>query len=137
MPFGLTSALVTFQRFMNFAFQLLFGTSICVLIDDFCIYSQQNVHCVEVGKGLQRLHALNGQLNPKKCHVAQTSVTLLGHVISEKGIEVDPSKIRDILALPGSIQWARELDSVEDERGEMSSDIPLDEIHTEYRDFRA
>ena len=46
------------------------------------------------------MHALNGQLNHEKYHVAQTSVALLGHVISEKGIEVDPSKIRDILALP-------------------------------------
>jgi len=100
MSFGLTNAPAKFQRFMNFVFQSFFGSSIRAFIDDFCIYSRQNVHCAEVEKGLQRLHALNGQLNPEKCHVAQTSVTLLGHVIFERGIEVDPSKIRDILALP-------------------------------------
>ena len=100
MPFGLTNAPATFQRFMNFVFQPFFGFYICVFIDDFCIYSQQNVHCVEVEKGLQRFHDLNGQLNHEKCHVAQTSMTLLGHVISKRGIEVDQSKIRDILALP-------------------------------------
>ena len=100
MPFGLTNAPTTFQRFMNFVFQPFFGSSIRVFFDDFCIYSRQNVHSAEVEKGLQRLHALKGQLNPEKCHVAQTSVTLLGHVISQRGIDVDPSKIRDILALP-------------------------------------
>ncbi|MCO5570382.1 hypothetical protein L7F22_024102 [Adiantum nelumboides] len=34
-----------------------------------------------------------GQLNPKKCHLAQPRVKLLGHVISEYGIEADLEKL--------------------------------------------
>ena len=100
MPFGLNNAPSTFQRFMNLVFQPFFGSSIRVFIDDFCIYSKRETHCQEVEKGLQRLHALNGQLNPEKCHIAQERVVLLGHVISMQGIEVDPAKVADLIALP-------------------------------------
>ena len=100
MPFGLTNAPATFQRFMNLVFQPFFGSSIRVFIDDFCIYSKRETHCQEVEKGLQRLHALNGQLNPEKCHIAQQKVVLLGHVISMPEIEVDPTKVADLMALP-------------------------------------
>lgn len=40
------------------------------------------------------------QLNPKKCHLAQPRIRLLGHVISENGIEVDPEKIKALVTLP-------------------------------------
>ena len=100
MPFGLTNAPATFSRYASLVFQPFFGSSIRVFLDDFCIYSRREVHCLEVEKGLQRLSSLNGQLNPEKCHVAQRKVTLLGHVISEQGIEVDPAKVTAIVSLP-------------------------------------
>ena len=36
-------------------------------------------------------------VEPKKCTFGVTSRKLLGHIISERGIEVDPEKIRAIL----------------------------------------
>ncbi|RVW51444.1 hypothetical protein CK203_084011 [Vitis vinifera] len=42
------------------------------------------------------------QLNPKKCTFGVTSRKLLGHIASERGIEVDPKKIRAILDMPTS-----------------------------------
>ena len=41
-------------------------------------------------------------MNPKKCTFGVTSGKLLGHIISERGIEVDPEKIRAILDIPAS-----------------------------------
>ena len=35
-----------------------------------------------------------------KCHIGETQVTLLGHVVSVVGIQVDPSKVSALLALP-------------------------------------
>lgn len=32
------------------------------------------------------------KLQPKKCHLFQQEVTYLGHVISEKGVAMDPNK---------------------------------------------
>ena len=37
------------------------------------------------------------RLNPKKCIFGVTSGKLLGYIISERGIEEDPDKIRAIL----------------------------------------
>ena len=39
-------------------------------------------------------------LNPKKCTFGVTFRKLLGHIVSEQGIEVDPEKIRAILDMP-------------------------------------
>ena len=40
------------------------------------------------------------RLNPKKCTFGVTFGKLLGHIISERGIEVDPKKIKAILDMP-------------------------------------
>ena len=37
------------------------------------------------------------RLNPKKCTFGVTFGKLLGHIVSERGIEVDPEKIEAIL----------------------------------------
>ena len=40
------------------------------------------------------------RLNPKKCTFGVTFGKLLGHMISERGIEVDLDKIKAILDIP-------------------------------------
>ena len=40
------------------------------------------------------------RLNPKKCTFGVTSGKLLGYMVSERGMEVDPDKIRAILDMP-------------------------------------
>ncbi|MCO5560520.1 hypothetical protein L7F22_014135 [Adiantum nelumboides] len=100
MPFGLTNAPVTFQCFMNMVFQEFFGKSIRVFIDDFCIYSSKAIHPQKVEEGLKKLYDMGGQLNPDKCHIGEDEVILLGHKVSYKGIEVDPSKAKALIDLP-------------------------------------
>ena len=41
-------------------------------------------------------------MNPKKCTFGVTSGKLLRHIVSERGIEVDPEKIRAIIDMPAS-----------------------------------
>ncbi|MCO5563792.1 hypothetical protein L7F22_017440 [Adiantum nelumboides] len=100
MPFGLTNAPSTFTRFTSFIFQPFFGKSIRVFLDDFCTYSDRALHCQRFEEGLQRLYQYGGQLNQDTCHVAEKKVVLLGHVISQEGIKVDPSCVQAILDLP-------------------------------------
>ncbi|MCO5611018.1 hypothetical protein L7F22_065267 [Adiantum nelumboides] len=71
-----------------------------VFLDDFCTYSDRALHCQRIEEGLQRLYQFGGQLNPDKCHVAKKEVVLLGHVISQEGKKVDPSRVQAILDLP-------------------------------------
>ena len=40
------------------------------------------------------------RLNPKKCTFGVTSRKLSGYIVSERGIEVDPNKIKAILDMP-------------------------------------
>ncbi|MCO5577245.1 hypothetical protein L7F22_031072 [Adiantum nelumboides] len=108
MPFGLTNAPATFQRFVTHVFQPFFGKSIRVFIDDFCIYSSRVLHLEKVNEGLSRLQSLGGQLNVDKCHIAESQVTLLGHVVSSRGIEADPGKVQGLVSL-SSPKSAREL----------------------------
>lgn len=62
-------------------------------IHDFCVYITRAEHCEKLGMVLKCYDEFGGQLNPKKCFFAQPRVTLLGHMVSENGIKVDP-KIR-------------------------------------------
>ena len=101
MPFGLTNAPATFQQFVTYVFSPLFGKSIWVFIDDF-LYIQ--LLCLTPSKGGRRLGkvAILGcsQLNVDKCHIAESKVTLLGHVVSKGGIEANPQKIQSLVSLP-------------------------------------
>ena len=110
MPFGLTDAPATFQRFMNHVFQPYFGKSIRVYIDDFCIYSLRSLHLTKVDEGLSRLAQFSGQLNMAKCHIGENQVALLGHVVSQSGIQAGPSKVNALLAL-SSLTTVKELTS--------------------------
>ena len=69
------------------------------------------LHLVRVDEGLIRLAQMGGQLNMAKCHIGKTQVTLLGHVVSGAGIQVDPSKVSALLAL-SSPTMVKELTSL-------------------------
>uniref|UniRef100_A0ABD2VTF6 RNA-directed DNA polymerase n=1 Tax=Trichogramma kaykai TaxID=54128 RepID=A0ABD2VTF6_9HYME len=47
-----------------------------------------------------RLRLANLTVRPDKCHFLKTTVTYLGHIISEKGVEPDPSKISAVSNFP-------------------------------------
>ena len=84
MPFGLTYASATFQRFME---KILFSLSsekcLCYL-DDIIILGRTFDQALEnLELVLQRIRDAKLKLKPKKCVLFQTSVTYLGHVVSE------------------------------------------------------
>ncbi|CAB0041764.1 unnamed protein product [Trichogramma brassicae] len=47
-----------------------------------------------------RLKSANLTVRPDKCHFLKTTVTYLGHIISEKGVEPDPSKVSAVSNFP-------------------------------------
>ena len=48
----------------------------------------------------ERLRSYGLQLKSTKCHLFQTSVPFLGHVVGRKGLECDPRKITDVKSWP-------------------------------------
>ena len=72
-----------------------------VYIDEMMFKSEiREGHFEALDKFLARLEKYNLRLNPKKCIFGVTSGKLLGHIVSEKGIEVDPDKIKAIQEMP-------------------------------------
>ena len=69
-----------------------------VFIDDILIYSKnEEEHAEHLRIVLQRLREHKLYAKFTKCEFWLKKVQFLGHVISEDGISVDPSKIQDVL----------------------------------------
>ena len=101
MPFGLTNAPATFQRLMEkVLFSLTPEKCLCYL-DDIIILGRTFDQALEnLELVLQRIRNAHLKLKPKKCVLFQTSVTYLGHVVSEDGISSDPSKVEAVKNWP-------------------------------------
>ena len=97
MPFGLINAGATFQRAMDIAFHGLIGCSVVVYLDNVTIFlKRREEHAFHLKYIFERCRKYGISLNPKKCVLAVTKGKLLGHVISKKGISIDPERIKDI-----------------------------------------
>jgi len=98
MSFGLTNAPAHFMYLMNSMFMPELDKFVVVFIDDILIYSKnEEEHAEHLRIVLQRLREHKLYAKFTKCEFWQKKVQFLGHVISEDGIFVDPSKIQDVL----------------------------------------
>jgi hypothetical protein len=96
MSFGLTNAPAHFTYQMNSVFMSELDKFVVVFIDNILIYSKNEEHEKHLRIILQRLmeHQLYGRFS--KCVFWLKEVPFLGHVISAKGIAVDPSKVQEV-----------------------------------------
>ena len=98
MSFGLTNAPVFFMSLMNTVFIEELDKFVMVFIDDILIYSKTDAKHVEhlrIVLGRLRDHQLYAKFS--KCEFWLKEVAFLGHVLSENGVGVDPSKVQDVL----------------------------------------
>ena len=101
MPFGLKNAGAIYQRAMVTLFHDMMHKEIEVYMDDMIAKSQdKDDHVINHRKLFERLKKFQLKLNPAKCTLGATSGKLLGFVVSKKGIEIDPDKVRAIQDLP-------------------------------------
>ncbi|XP_056685879.1 uncharacterized protein, partial [Spinacia oleracea] len=101
MPFGLCNAPATFQRCMMSIFSDFIESIMEVFMDDFSVYGTSFDSCLlNLTKVLKRCEECNLVLNWEKCHFMVTEGVVLGHLISNKGIQVDRAKVQVIEQLP-------------------------------------
>jgi len=97
MPFGLKNAGAPYQR----AVRTIFHDMIHLDVDDIIVKSRDREgHTANLRRFFDRLWQFNMRLNPAKCTFGVTAGKLLGVMITQRGIEIDPSKIKAISEMP-------------------------------------
>ncbi|RVW31516.1 Retrovirus-related Pol polyprotein from transposon 297 [Vitis vinifera] len=93
MPFGLCNAPATFQICMLSIFSDMVKRIMEVFMDDITVYGGTFEEClINLEAVLHRCIEKDLVLNWEKCHFMVRQGIVLGHIISEKGIEVDKAK---------------------------------------------
>jgi hypothetical protein len=95
MSFGLTNAPAYFIYLMNKVFMEYLEKFVVVFIDDILIFSKnEEDHDEYLRVVLQKLRENQLYYKLNKCEFLLKEVSFLGHIISERGISVDPSKVK-------------------------------------------
>ena len=101
MPFGLINVGATFHREMDVAFRALIGHSVVVYLDDVTVFSKKREdHFFHLKQIFDRCRKYGIYFNPKKSIFTVLEGKLLGHIISKKGISIDPEIIEVISQNP-------------------------------------
>ena len=105
LPFGLCSAPEEFQRRLNRALDSL--TGVLTIHGDILVFGEGSTveealtdHDNNFHSLMQRCQEQNIKLNQDKVNLRRKEVPFMGHVISEKGPQVDPAKVKAVLEMP-------------------------------------
>ena len=112
MPFGLKNAGATYQRMMQNCLQTHIGRNIQVYVDDIVIMTREDSTFLDdLRETFDNLDRYRIKLNPLKCMFGVPSGQLLGYLISARGIEANPQKIRAIVTMkqPKNLRGVQQL----------------------------
>jgi hypothetical protein len=101
LPFGLTNAPAIFMSLMNDVFRDCLDKFVMVYLDDILIYSstyEEHIDHLRHALVLLRKNSLFAKLS--KCEFAKSSVSYLGHIISDEGFSMEEDKIASIQHWP-------------------------------------
>ena len=100
MSFGLKNAGAIYQRLVNKMFHDQIGKNVEVYVDDMLVKSKEDEdHLADLKETFQMLRRYNMKLNPAKCVFGVSSSKFLGFMVSQRGIEANPDKIKAILEM--------------------------------------
>ena len=101
MPFRLKNASVTYQRMTTTLLHDMMHNEVEVYIDDMIMKSKDREgHIANLREFFKRIKEYRMRLNPHKCIFGVITGKLLGFFVSDRGIEVDPLKIKVLLDMP-------------------------------------
>ena len=100
MPFSLKNAGTTYQRLMNRVFASQIRRNVQVYVDDMLVKSRREEdHLEDLRETFDTLCSYNMKLNPGKYAFGVTAGKFLGFMVSQRGIEANPDKIRAIIEM--------------------------------------
>ena len=93
LPFALCNAPANFQRLMDMVLKGLLWQSCLVYINDIIIVGKTfEQHLSNVAQVFECLENAGLKLQPHKCHLLESKIRFLGHVVSTQGVSPDPEK---------------------------------------------
>ena len=100
MPFGLKNVGTTYQRLINRMFAPQISRNVQVYVDDMLVKSRREEdHLEDLRKTFDTLRSYNMKLNLGKCAFGVTTGKFIGFMVSQRGIEANPDKIRAIMEM--------------------------------------
>ena len=100
MPFGLKNAGATYQRFINKMFNKQIESNMEVYVDDMLVKSKEEfTHLDDIQETFMTLRRYQMKLSPSKCAFGVVPRKFLGFMVSQRGIEANPKKVRAILEM--------------------------------------
>ncbi|KAL0411720.1 UNVERIFIED_CONTAM: Pro-Pol polyprotein [Sesamum latifolium] len=98
MPFGLKNAGATYQRLVDKIFRPQIGRNVEVYVDDMLVKSKKAAdHVKDLEETFSVLRKYKLKLNPAKCAFGVQSGRFLGFMVTQRGIEANPLKIKAII----------------------------------------
>ena len=100
MPFGLKSAQATYQRCVQNYLHGQIGRNVHAYVDDIVVKSRKEETLItDLKETFDNLRVYKIMLNPDKCVFGVSAGKLLGFLVSNRGIEANPEKIKAITSL--------------------------------------
>lgn len=97
MPYYLLGAPNTFTKTLSLLFSEVLGKFCHIYLDDLNLYTSSFEDHLKYVEQVLKIYKESGlKLSLKNCKFAQDNVKYLGHIISKKGIQIDPLKIQGI-----------------------------------------
>jgi hypothetical protein len=112
MPEGLKNTGCTFSRMKAIVLHPQLPRSILAYADDIVVMSvQRKDHISDLAETFANLRAANLRLNPEKCVFGIHKGKVPGFLVSTKGIEVNPNKIKALIEMqdPVSVKDVQKL----------------------------
>src|SRR6266540_2271686 len=95
MPFGLKNAGPTYQRCMQYTLHSQLGQNMEAYVDDLVVKTRSQAWLIDdLDETFRNLRWTRMMLNPEKCVFGVPAGKLLGFLVSNRGIEANPDKIR-------------------------------------------
>lgn len=101
MLMGLTNTPPTFQRLMELVLHGLHWKECLIYLDDVLVFSHSFTdHLKSLGEVFSRFRSAGLKLKTRKCQLACTQVTFLGHVVSSQGLQPDAKNLDKVREWP-------------------------------------
>ena len=95
MPFRLKNVGATYQRLVNHMFFDQIGKNVEVYVDDMLVKSKDEANNLDdLKETFSTLRKYNMKLNPAKCVFVVALGKFLGFIVSQRGLEANPNKVK-------------------------------------------